>query len=330
MTASGQRRILVVKLGALGDFFLTLPAFQAIRRHHPHDHVTLLTTAPFAEMARASGWFDHVMVDTRPKRDLMGWLRLIGFLNSGFMRVYDLQTSGRSNLYYRLLMRKPEWSGNARGCSHPDPTPVRRAVHSFDLRRAQLKTFGIEDVPFADLSWLTRGDRFRQPGPTILLVPGAAAHRPGKRWPAGHYAALAVNLARQGFTPVVLGGRDEAEAARLIALTCPTVIDLTARTTFFDIADLARDAVAAIGNDTGPMHLIAAIGCPSLVLFSKESNPHHSRPRGADVRVLQRDDLAELGVAEVDTAIADLVEARHPGRDPGPGLESRPRGNDAR
>jgi ADP-heptose:LPS heptosyltransferase len=304
---SSLDRILVIKLGAIGDFFLAMPVFQAIRRHHPEAQITLLTTAPFKDLAERSGWFDSVRIDDRPKYNPLAWLRQLRMLNSGFDFVYDLQTSGRSNFYYKLFLKKPEWSGNAKGCSHPDPTPVRRAVHSFELRRAQLKTTGIEDVPFADLSWLTNGDRYRQPGRTVLLVPGAAAHRPEKRWPAGHYAALAVDLEKQGFIPVVIGGKDEAETARLIALTAPRTIDLTTRTTFFDIADLARDATTAIGNDTGPMHLIAAIGCPALVLFSSASDPHHSAPRGKDVRILQRDDLAALGVAEVQAALADIL-----------------------
>ncbi len=307
MSGQGPQRILVIKLGAIGDFFLALPAFQAIARHHPHAYVTLLTTAPFRDMAEASGWFERVVIDDKPRRNPLAWLKLARFLNSGFHKVYDLQTSSRSNLYYKLLLKKPGWSGIARGCSHPDPTPVRRAVHSFELRRAQLQTMGIEDVPFADLSWLTAGHRFRPPGKTVLLAPGASAHRPEKRWPAGYYAALAADLEKRGLIPVVIGGRDEAETARLIALTAPATIDLTTRTSFFDIADLARDAVAAIGNDTGPMHLVAAVGCPSLVLFSSASDPAHSAPRGVDVRILRRDDLSALGVAEVEAALADIL-----------------------
>ena len=315
------RRILVIKLGAIGDFFMAMPAFQAIRRHHPDARITLLTTRFFAAMATDSGWFDHVVIDNKPKRNPFAWLNLARFLNSGFDRVYDLQTSGRSNLYYRLLLRKPEWSGNAKGCSHPDSTPVRRAVHSFELRRAQLRSAGIADVPFADLSWLTQGRRHSVSGQTVLLVPGAAAHRPQKRWPAAQYAALAAWLQGQGYQPVVIGGKDEAEAACVITKAAPASVDLTTRTTFADIADLARDAVCAIGNDTGPMHLIAAIGCPCLVLFSSHSDPNHSAPRGSQVRILRRDDLATLSVANVQQTGASGFSARsgvQPGIPSGP------------
>ena len=98
---------------------------------------------------------------------------------------------------------------------------------------------------------------------------------------------------------MVIGSTGERDLARTIASAAPSVIDLTGQTTLFDIADLARVASFAVGNDTGPMHLIAAIGCPSLVLFSAASNPAHSRPRGRNVTIMQRGDLATLDVDEI-------------------------------
>ncbi|MBN8903381.1 MAG: hypothetical protein J0H57_20345, partial [Rhodospirillales bacterium] len=68
-------------------------------------------------------------------------------------------------------------------------------------------------------------------------------------------------------------------------------------------ADLARAARVAVGNDTGPMHLIGTAGCPSLVLFSDESDPALCAPRGPSVAVLRRPDLAGL---EVETVLAAL------------------------
>jgi ADP-heptose:LPS heptosyltransferase len=54
-----------------------------------------------------------------------------------------------------------------------------------------------------------------------------------------------------------------------------------------------------VGNDTGPMHVIAAAGCPSLVLYSRESDPAKVAPRGPSIATLRREVLAELSVAEV-------------------------------
>ncbi|HTZ69579.1 MAG TPA: ADP-heptose--LPS heptosyltransferase, partial [Acetobacteraceae bacterium] len=53
-------RILIIRLGALGDFCNSFPAFAAIRAHHAADHVVLLTTPPFVALALESPWFDQV------------------------------------------------------------------------------------------------------------------------------------------------------------------------------------------------------------------------------------------------------------------------------
>ncbi len=56
---------------------------------------------------------------------------------------------------------------------------------------------------------------------------------------------------------------------KALAAAIPSAIDLTGQTNFGDLADLARMARFAVGNDTGPMHLIATAGCPSITLFSQ-------------------------------------------------------------
>ena len=58
--------ILVIRLGALGDFVLSSGPFQAIRAFHPDAHIVLLTTAPYEELARAGGWFDEIWLEPAP------------------------------------------------------------------------------------------------------------------------------------------------------------------------------------------------------------------------------------------------------------------------
>ncbi len=301
-------RILVIKLGALGDFVLALGPAAAIRRHHADAHITLLTTAPFADLAKASGLFDEVSIDARPRPwQPAAWLALSRFLNAGrFGRVYDLQTSDRSGWYYRLFSPKPEWSGIARGCSHPHANPGRDLMHTVDRQTEQLRMAGIADVPLPDLSFLQAEiGRFGLVVPYVLLIPGGAAHRPAKRWPERCYTALAQMLAERNWQPVVLGGPEEAALAAAIAADVPGCVDLAGRTSFADIAVLARNARAAVGNDTGPMHLVAAAGAPSVVLFSAESDPALCAPRGRAVTVLRRDDLSALDVDDVAAALPD-------------------------
>lgn len=296
-------RLLVIKLGALGDFVLATGPFAAIRAAHPNDEIVLLTTAPFAEFARASGYFDEVWVDERPSRiALIAIQRLRRRLRGGrFYRVYDLQTSSRSSWYFRLMrgLLRPQWSGIAFGCSHPHANRKRNAMHTIERQAEQLAMAGIAETPFPDLSWATSDtSRFNLPARFALLIPGGAAHRPGKRWPADSYRALAEIWLKQGVTPVIIGGPDEADLADQIAGDTD-IRNLAGQTSFADIAQLSCEAAGVVGNDTGPMHIAAICGCPSVVLFSGESDPSITAPRGADVRVLRRENLGDLPVSEV-------------------------------
>ena len=303
------RPVLVIRLGALGDFIQSTGAFAAIRAHHADSPVTLLTTRPYAAFAAASPWFDHVWVDERPKWWQPGrWLALRARLrDGGFGRVYDLQTSDRSSSYFRLMGGGVEWSGIARGCSHPHANPGRDRLHTLDRQAEQLSMAGIPSVPSPDLSW-ARADigRFGLPRPYALVCPGGAPHRPAKRWPAAHFAMLAAWLSGRGVVPVLLGTAAEEGELAAIAARCPAARSLAGRTDLLDLAVLGRGAVAAVGNDTGPMHVLAAAGCPSVVLFSGASDPTLCAPRGR-VTVLRRPDLAGLLPDEVQAALAAVT-----------------------
>lgn len=306
MTAQGQdtvvapSRVLVIRLGALGDFVQSFGPFEAIRKAHPKAHITLLTTKPFVELARLSPWFDSVEEDTRPAwTDLRGLARLRGQLR-GYDRVYDLQTSCRTARYFRLAGR-PEWSGHARGAALVHTNPWRNDMHTRARQRNQLQEAGLTLDGGPDLSWLCSYGPVL-PDPYALLVPGAAAHRPAKRWPARRYGEVAQGLLARGIRPVIVGSGAEQPLVAAIQAVCPQSLDLTGRTSLPELAGLAARAWGAVGNDTGPMHLAAAMGCRCLVLFSAESVPALTAPVGqapGQVRVLWARDLAFLSAQRV-------------------------------
>lgn len=301
------KKILVIRLGALGDFVLSFGPFAAIRAAHPEAQITLLTTAPFARLGRLSPWFDRVEIDRRaPWWDIRGYLAIRGKLR-GFDYVYDLQTSGRSSRYFRLAGR-PGWSGIAKGASHPHANPERDTMHTWERQRDQLAMAGVTHVPVAETGWLlAAGHPPAVPHPYALLVPGASPHRPAKRWPTGCYGQLARQLMKEGITPVIIGTGPEGALADTIREQCPEAIDLTGQTDLPGLAALAAGARFAVGNDTGPMHLAAAMGCFCITLFSFASDFNRTQPRGPqgqNYAVLREDNLADLPVDEVLAALA--------------------------
>jgi ADP-heptose:LPS heptosyltransferase len=300
-----RRKILVIKLSALGDFVQALGPATAIRRHHARDEITLLTTSAFAELAQQSGLFDRIAIDRRPKLfDVAGWLALRRIFRDGrFDRVYDLQTSDRSSLYAWLFLPAgpPEWSGIAWRCSHPHANLGRYPQHTIDKQAEQLLMAGIHPTPLPGCPASSRPlpAKLRQ-HTFFLLIPGSSPRHSTKRWPARSYGELAQRLLEAtGNLPVIIGAPSEKKLAVEIRAACPAAVDLVGRTELTTLVDLAGAAAFTVGNDTGATHIAAAGGHPVIVLFSRASDPSRCAPRDREVHVLTSARLNELSVDRV-------------------------------
>jgi ADP-heptose:LPS heptosyltransferase len=324
MAARKVEKILVIKLSALGDFVLALAAMKKIREAHRKAHITLLTTPPFEALAKSCPYFNAVQTNGRPET-FAQWMTLRKQIKAAeYDRVYDLQTSSRSNRIFQALRPgPPAWSGIAMGCSLPHRNPLRNSMHTLERQADQLMYAGIwPDAPTAagtapppDLSWIWRNQPAERPvpgavkpRPYVMFVPGGSAHRPEKRWPVEKYAELARILYSKGYDVVIIGGVQETELAHRIQREAPRARDLTGRTDFGRIAILGAKAALAVGNDTGPLHLAAAAGAPTLVLFSSASDPTLSAPRGR-VEVVRAERLSDLPVASVSHKALGLLGA---------------------
>ena len=121
--------------------------------------------------------------------------------------------------------------------------------------------------------------------------------------PIERFATLASALSSMGYAPVVIGGEQERDLAAAITAAATDAKSLVGQTTFSDLLALGRDAALAVGNDTGPMHLFAAAGCPLLVLFGADSSPALNAPQGDHVKALQAKPIADLTVEQVLNAL---------------------------
>ena len=326
------RKILVIQTGNISEFVLSLAAMKKIRQAHPRARITLLTLTAFEALAKSSAYFNAVEADG----DLQGvgqWLALRTRIRSaGYDRVYDLTGSRATNLLFQLLRPfRPEWSGPAQGAKLRHRNPRRERMHLLERQAEQLQVAGIwpdaptaaGEAPAPDLSWiLSRAPAARSttgspaPRPFVLLVPGGSEKKPEKRWPIDNYATLATVLRRAGYDIVVIGGPSESGLARAIQgkVTNLTrnerlvgqVRDLTGRTDFAQIALLGARASLAVGNQTGPMHLIAAAGAPTLALSSSASDSSATSPRG-HVTVVHAANMADLSVETVTNAVFSLI-----------------------
>ncbi|HEY7799152.1 MAG TPA: glycosyltransferase family 9 protein [Hyphomonadaceae bacterium] len=335
------KRVLVIKLGALGDFIQALGAMRVVRATHPSARITLLTTEPFEAFAKACPYFDIVEGDGRP-RDIKGRADLIRRLRAAnYDMVYDFQNNDRTAQYFAgLTGKKPLWSGAAQGASHQHRNPNRAMMHNFDRLTEQLLHAGLTPGPPGNptgwivgqeltpsLEWIRPA--FRDPprfkpeffnlyGPYMLLIPGSSAEHPEKRWPVDRFAAIASWVASVGITPVFLGSKAECDIGNQIMKLEPKARSIIGRTDLFQLATLSERAVLAVGGDTGPMHLAAAARAPGVCLFAQEWTPEmahdlqtvwnpqtrlgRAAPRGGPIVVLHAASLEAIGVDDVKYA----------------------------
>jgi ADP-heptose:LPS heptosyltransferase len=339
------RRVLVIKLGAMGDFMQALGAMRVVRATHPSARITLLTTEPFEAFAKACPYFDIVEADGRP-RDIKGRTELIRRLRgANYDMVYDFQNNDRTGQYFiGLSGKKPLWSGAAKGASHQHMNSNRAEMHNFDRLAEQLVHAGLGPKPHGDpTGWIIGQDltpsvdwirpAFRDPprfqpaffglnGPYALLIPGSSADHPEKRWPMERFLKLATWLADGGLTPVIIGGKDEGDIGAQISRKEPRSRNLVGRTDLFQLATLSERATLAIGGDTGPMHLAAAARTPGVCLFAQEWTDELARehqtvwspktrlgraaPRGGPMMIVHAASLEGIGLDDVKRAAFGL------------------------
>ena len=122
----------------------------------------------------------------------------------------------------------------------------------------------------------------------FVLAPGSGVRL--KNWEVSKYALLARRLiARLGIPAVVVGGSAEEEDARWIAGEMPTAkcVNLTGSLSVIELQDTIRDARLFVGNNSGPTHMAARLGVPTVCVFSGRADPMIWRPRGPNVRVVE-------------------------------------------
>jgi ADP-heptose:LPS heptosyltransferase len=265
-------KVLVIKLGALGDVVMATPLLAAIARHHLDDELTLMTTPAFAPLfadwrryrvksVARRGWRNNLEVVT--------WLRAMRF-----DRIYDLQANDRTGVWCALSgTRERVGNHNRYPYTHHPADAWRGQSHIFERMRAVLASAGIHDIDTRPCLPADDATRARvaawcaaHPGSVarrVLLHAGASATRPEKIWP--HFAGLAARLVAQGMQVVCLGAEPDRE--RNSELARVGGIDATGAFDIASLVELGRHARFAVTNDSGPMHALSAAGIPVFGLF---------------------------------------------------------------
>jgi ADP-heptose:LPS heptosyltransferase len=304
------KRVLVIQLGGLGPFVLSLAAAKRIREAHVGARITLLTTDATKELAEKAPYFDTVEADGKPTEPqaITGLIKRLRAAK--YDLVYDLEGSSRTSNYFQGLRPwPPKWSGPTPGASYAYVDAERGNLHPLDRYAAQLAVAGLGDEPLMpDLSWVRTvlrdpprlsPDFFGIRGDYVVLLPrGVEAE--SKRWPEAKYVELAGRIAGHGVTPVVLGGPEERTVGAAVAKDAPRAKNLVTRADLFQSIGLFERAAFVVGDDVELMHVAAAAGAPCITFLSA-LNPERTSPRGrGGVVALTAADISQLPVEQVE------------------------------
>jgi ADP-heptose:LPS heptosyltransferase len=273
MTVSAGNRILIIKLGALGDVVLATPHIRAIVEAYPEAEATLLTSPECAGLVRGLPGLEVAAFRRRGFAEmgrLLAWLR-----RCRFAVVFDLQGSLRSRLMTRLsgarrrVGRRPGFA-----YTHAPPSGDDSA-HALATLNRLLEAAGIDPpaprawLPVSDaaeakvLTWLARHgltERRR-----VLLHAGSSERWLSKRWEAAHFAALATALQARGLAVIWIGADGDRDLNRRLAAQAG--VDATGAFSLLELTALGRLAGFAVVNDSAPMHVLAAAPLPVYALF---------------------------------------------------------------
>jgi lipopolysaccharide heptosyltransferase II len=308
-SAAHTERLLVIKFWGLGSLQLATPAIQALRRRHPGAHIELLTLAGNRDLALGFGLYDKVRyldLNGCGKRALVGRLvRMLRELRSArYARVYDFEFFTWFSVIASVCSGAPRTFGFAaagarRGGLHTDTVPFNRYWHvarnfralaggenGCDVTSEELSIYQVTKSHELELEAVLKPD----PRPLVVLNPNAGDLAPERRWPADRFAALASRLIREEGARVVLTGThdERAVASEVLSAAGPLpagrLLDLSGALSIGGLHALFRRAALVVSNDSGPMHLAAAQGAPTLGLFGPET-PVMYAPLGKRTRV---------------------------------------------
>jgi ADP-heptose:LPS heptosyltransferase len=324
------RNILVIDFGQLGDVVLSLPALRAIREKFPRARITVAVGKPGAPVVELSGYADATIpVDRVALRDgpkpwaIVRIIRLVQEVRrKEFDFVIDLHSLSETNLLgffsgapHRLYARRPGRSLDFLAKFHTRPPVEESEKHAVDRYLEVLVPLGIRNAPrMPRLRARAEDDRAVEAMlkkakanagvPLIGLFPGAG--HPSRRWPLARFNELADMLTRNDEVRIlVFAGPEEREMVAEVKASFPRSTLVFDRLSIPQLAAALSRLSVLISNDTGPMHVAAAVGT-SVVLLLDRRAPHTYLPVEGHHRIIQRA-IGDISTEEVYGAARQLL-----------------------
>lgn len=299
------QRILLVSAAGLGDFVMATPALGGIRRRFPQARIWILTIPEVRSLAERCPYVDAVRtLDLRRWRSALAWALWHGWSEVG--RLIQELRSVRFDMAVNLYAIGTR-AGGLRMAAFLQAVGARCTVgrysggrgvgfdltsrvegHEIDAQLGVARLIGATPTSEYPELWVTAEDRaacarllyergIGAADPVVCLHPGSA--RPEARWPAERFALVGRRLAEVGARVLLIGAQGDRASCASLARAVPGGISLAGETSLPVLAALLQRAAMLVTNDSGPMHMAAALGTPLVAAFGP-ATPDLTGPRG--------------------------------------------------
>ena len=331
------QRILLIRLSSIGDVLLASPVAEKLRQHFPKAHITWVVETKSKDVIEGNPFVDEVLVWHRKNwneqaRQKKEYLQLI-HLNYNFLQsiralradlVINMQDDFRSaalanisGARYRICSKTFRESNRWFANILVDNTLEKHAMLQYVSLLSPLgigvkdthmtMPFTSEDIVYSNSLLVEQG---LQPKQFAVLNPAASSEN--KIWPTKYYAALADLLIEKCNTPVVFLGADSDRAlvAEIICKMNHKAHDFSGKTTLKQLGALVQNAQIFISGDTGPLHIAAAVGTPTVSLFGP-TDPAKYAPLGKLHVALAGKTMQDIKPSEVFQAACNILECKN-------------------
>lgn len=293
-------KILIIKLRYIGDVLLCTPIIGAIRKQYSHARIECLVNSGTEDILRYNPNVDEVHVIPRTglgaQLQFWWWLR-----SSGFDCVFDLTDGDRSAIMTAItgaslrvgFNNEKRW----RGRMYSQCVDAKYgSMHMIEYHGQVLASMGVSNglgnpQVFVSVEHEARAKNVLEKNklldsPWVMIHPGARYWF--KAWPTERFAALCDRLMENEFPVVFVGGPNDQTVVDAIQASAKSQpISLVGQTFLLDLAAIMKHCSLFVGNDGGPMHMAAAMGCPVVGLFGP-SDPAVWGPRGSKTKVIYK------------------------------------------
>ena len=300
-----EKRILVVKIGALGDVILASPSLRMIRKKFPQAHLSLLVDSRFVSVVSRCPYLNDIIPFDRKKGRSWVWLARFAkrLRREGFDLSIDFQNTKRTH-FLAFLAGIPHRYGFSRGplgwlLNHPDLTfskpdsPIR---HQFRI----LSRLGINQIeedlelwpdPESNsqvLDWFYE-NKISPNGKMVGIAIGSSARWLTKRWPVEYFRSLSERLVKELDCQVVLiGSEEDRSLAEGFSDQTGAVLNLVGKTSIQNLVSLVKQLNVLVTGDTAPLHIGTALGVRTVALFGPTDPHRHVQPNNGTIVLTRR------------------------------------------